>query len=221
MLRTTIVIPCFNYAKYLPETIESVKNQTEKCQIIVVDDASTDNTYEVAQKYKVAIIRHNKNRGLAAARNSGIRYADTEWVFPLDADDLLVETCIEKLHEEQELTKADILSPGLQEFGERTNYQFPGEELTLEGFKKANQIHASALFRKDMWITLEGYDESMREGYEDWDFWLRALKKGYKVATFDEPLFFYRIHADSMVNQTKLKHEQIKVGMLKKLGLDN
>jgi glycosyltransferase involved in cell wall biosynthesis len=210
--KVSIIIPCYNYAKYLPQAIESAMEQTYKnMEIIVVDDGSTDNTYAVAREFPVMVI-HQENKGLSAARNTGIRAAFGDWVFPLDADDMILSTCIEKC-----IGRADIVCPGLQEFGERRNFQFIGEDLTVEGFKKNNQMHASCLYRKSVWSKLGGYDELMCDGYEDWDLWLRAKIAGFSMVGVDEPLFFYRIHGDSMVHKTHLKHNEVKSYMLNKL----
>ena len=88
----TIVIPCFNQAKYLPEAIESVMKQSfENWQCIIVNDGSTDNTEEVAlswskQDNRIQYLKQ-ENRGVSAARNTGISSAVGEFILPLDADD--------------------------------------------------------------------------------------------------------------------------------------
>src|SRR6266513_1317656 len=90
----SIIVPCFNYARYLKECMESlVKQSYQRWECIIVDDGSTDSTPEVCARLsrwesRVTFLRHN-NRGLSAARNAGIRQARGEFVQLLDADDLL------------------------------------------------------------------------------------------------------------------------------------
>src|SRR5918995_6791294 len=92
----TVVIPCYNQAHFLGEAIESVLSQSYKrFEIVVVDDGSTDDTSEVATRYpRVRCIRQ-ENRGLAGARNTGIRHCQGEYVVFLDADDRLLPEALE------------------------------------------------------------------------------------------------------------------------------
>ncbi len=87
--RITLVIPAFNAATHLPRLFENLSKQSEHFdQIIVCDDASTDNTAELAQTLGARVIRHNKNAGCSAAKNTGLTQVETEWVHFHDADDL-------------------------------------------------------------------------------------------------------------------------------------
>ena len=86
-LKVSLYIPCFNVEAYLAPVIEGVLAQTLPAdEILIVDDGSTDRTLEIARRYSVTIVRHDKNRGLAAARNTGLHRAKNEFVAALDAD---------------------------------------------------------------------------------------------------------------------------------------
>jgi glycosyltransferase involved in cell wall biosynthesis len=86
----SVIIPCYNYGKYLGEAIESVTAQTrEPIEIIVMDDASTDNTSEVAKSFPVRYVRNPRNLGASENFNLGIRLARGEYILHLDADDRL------------------------------------------------------------------------------------------------------------------------------------
>lgn len=199
MDKVSIIIPCFNYGKYLSGAIESALNQTHKnIEIIVVDDGSTDKTIEIAGGYSVDVVSQ-KNQGLSSARNVGIEASLGEWIYPLDADDKIAKNCIKELLIKIYEDDADIGCPGLQEFGEKSNFRRIADDLTLENFEKSNKAHSSCMYKKDMWVNLGGYDEKMKEGHEDWDFWVRALRHGYIMTSVNEPLFFYRIHRGSMI----------------------
>ena len=85
----SVVIPAYEAAPYLEDTVESVRDQTvDVDEIVVVDDGSSDDTARVARSLDVRLIRHDRNRGVSAARNSGVRAADNEWIALLDADDI-------------------------------------------------------------------------------------------------------------------------------------
>jgi glycosyltransferase involved in cell wall biosynthesis len=211
-IRTTIVIPCYNQAKYLPDAIESALNQTVKCDVIVVDDGSTEDIYSAAMNYPIAFIKQ-ENRGLSAARNIGILCARTEFVLPLDSDDKIANDMVEKCLS----VDADVVGVGQETFGDYVTSHIFKQQPTYVDFRNANQVNCCSLFKKEMWQKLGGYDESMREGYEDWDFWLRASKAGYKFKTIPEILFYYRKHGKSMIDSTVQKHDIIKKYMLDKL----
>jgi glycosyltransferase involved in cell wall biosynthesis len=209
--KVTIVIPCYNQAHFLPDAIESALNQTVKCDVIVVDDGSPDDVYGATMGYPIAYLKQ-ENKGLSGARNSGIRLAKTEWVLPLDADDMIAPDMVEKCLK----IKADIIGVGQQTFGDYESKHIFQTAPTYKDFLIANQINCCSLFRRTMWERLDGYDEDMRAGYEDWDFWMRATEKGYKVKTIPEFLFFYRKHGSSMVTEATRRHKEILQYMLNK-----
>lgn len=211
--RVSIVIPCYNYGKYLSEAIESALTQTILCEVIVVNDGSTDNTLQIAQNYTVRIV-DKENGGLASARNAGIKIANGDYICCLDADDILDKHFIEET-----LDKNDIVGVTQVEFGDSNNtWKPPHKNPTFENFKNYNCINCSSLFRKEIWDNIGGYDENMPyQGYEDWDFWLRATKEGYNVTVIDKPLFFYRKHGNSMITDTVKNHNKLLEYMLNKL----
>lgn len=212
----SVVVPTYNYGRYLPQCLKSIQAQTYKnIETIVIDDGSTDNTREVAAAFPWVQYHYQPNAGLSAARNAGIRRARGQFIQPLDSDDILhaesVEKCVTMMDQ------ADIVCPGQQEFeGGSKFYQRKDSNLTLPHFVAANRIHCASMYRKKAWVDVGGYDEGMRDGYEDWDFWVRMLAKDYTVGVINEPLFFYRVHADSMMRSTKTKHESVRSYMLDK-----
>lgn len=204
-----VIIPCYNYGKYLAECIESVLAQTYKVnEIIVVNDESTDNTKEVAEKYPVTYI-WQKNKGLSGARNSGIRACTSEYIMCLDADDKLVPGAIE---EHMSLIEDDmtIAQCALMEFGERHVVMVPNKT-NLNRVMQSNTIYCNAVFSKRMWELVGGYDESetMRLGYEDWEFWIRMLEAGCYVKTSDFIALRYRAHEGQMTQATSHPNRQI------------
>lgn len=98
--KVSIIVPCYNHAKYLEECIESIKDQSySNWECIIVDDGSTDDTQSVSRKLENEKIRyvHQENKGLSGARNTGIRNATGDYILPLDADDTLNPLALEKM----------------------------------------------------------------------------------------------------------------------------
>ena len=208
MKTVSVIIPCFNYGQWLPEAIESALSQThEPHEVIVVNDGSTDNTGEVVRRFPGVKYIYQENKGTPAARNLGIKLAKGEWILPLDADDTLEPTFIERCLKE----KTDIISCSMHMFGEkiadcRLNMLHP----RYADFLKSNHCLCVALYKKKMWEHIGGYDEKMVLGYEDWELWIRATKAGYTMTVLDDLLFNYRKHGESMNAVSRRNHPDIK-----------
>lgn len=204
----SIVIPCYKQAHFLKDAIESVKCQTYKdYEIIVVNDGSPDNTTEVANLLGARCIE-KKNGGLSSARNAGIKAAKGEFILPLDADDKIHPEFLAKTM--ALMSEADIVSTWLRTFGnESREWGYLKLNPILSEIRSINPINCCSLFRKSMWKDIGGYDEKMKDGYEDWDFWLSAAEKGYKIKIIPEYLFYYRKHSVSMLKDARSKHDQI------------
>ena len=101
-MKVSIVIPIYNVSAYIENCLESVRKQIyQDLEVILVDDCGTDNSMEIVQEYleyhnfvEVKIIHHTHNRGLSAARNTGLEAATGDYVYFLDSDDALMEDCI-------------------------------------------------------------------------------------------------------------------------------
>jgi len=195
----SVVIPCYKYGKYLNQCIDSVLGQTYlNVEVIVVNDKSPDDTSAIVRNYSgVNLIEHEVNKGLAASRNTGVRAARGEYVLCLDADDYLAPECIEKCV--WEMAHCDVVCPGQQCFEGGHDF-WPRDEFcfTLKDFLANNQIHCASLFRKSFWEKIGGFDESMKLGFEDWSGWISMVEKGARIRAVNQPLFWYRVHADSM-----------------------
>lgn len=214
----SVIIPCYNYSKYIVEAIDSVLNQTHKPdEIIIVDDCSTDNSIEVIQNYLTPIATGNikflllvseKNRGLAASRNFGIKCAKSKYIMSFDADDIMRPDCIK-----EHLALADeksIVTLGLMAFGSES-YTARPKRATVEILLKTNCIYSNSLFPKKMWQEIGGFDESetMRLGWEDREFWLRALGAGYESKIGDYIALLWRRHPQTMSSTTADPNHQI------------
>lgn len=194
----SIVIPCYNYAKFLPFAIESCLKQTHRTrEIVVVDDGSTDDTAAVAKGYKQQGVKyiHQANAGPSAARNAGVRAARSEWIICLDADDMLDERYVEKCIAHAEAhPKASFVYTQMQHFGARSDV-FKSRNYNVPQLLAGNYINASALIRRKDYLQ-HPYDEALRNGLEDWDFYLGLAEHGMTGVLLAEPLLLYRQHDD-------------------------
>ncbi len=206
--KISVIIPCYNYAHYLKECVDSVKAQTYPVEIIVVNDGSSDNIEEVCNEIEGIIVVNKENGGLASARNAGVRVATGEYIMCLDADDKLVPGAIAEHLRLMEDDKT-IAQCALMEFGERHVVMIPNQG-SLERIMQSNTIYCNAMFSKKMWSEVGGYDESetMRLGYEDWEFWIRMLEAGCHVNTSDFIALRYRCHAGQMTQATSHPNRQ-------------
>jgi glycosyltransferase involved in cell wall biosynthesis len=198
----SIIIPAYNYARFLPEAIESALEQRyELIEVVVVDDGSTDETPQVAQLYGERI-RYDRtpNRGLSAARNHGARLATGELIVFLDADNRLdpsfVSDTVAALQGDPCVAFAYTQ---LRHFGDRAvETQKPPWDPEL--LRDGNYIDACALIHIDL-VRRFPFDESNRIGWEDWDFWLTLAEHGYRGTRVDKPLVEYRRHGEAMTSR--------------------
>lgn len=217
MSKVSVIIPTYNYAHYIEEAIDSVLAQTYKdYEIIVVDDGSTDNTKEVVSKYgpKIKYI-YQENQGLSAARNTGIKNSNGEYIAILDSDDLWLPWKIEK---QMKLFEANsgvglVYSDGFA-FGEEGVFDdFLFEEnmnfyrgrvfdkLLLNNFIPC----PSALVKRDCFNKVGLFDTSL-DACEDWDMWLR-ISLHYEIDYVNEPLVKHREHKGSMQTKVEMMEE--------------
>ena len=201
MVKISIIIPCYNTHTYLDFTLESIKNQTFRdYEIIIVNDGSCNpETISYLTKLPSDIIVINqKNKGLSAARNTGIEKANGYYCLPLDCDDWLAPNFLEKtislLKESHENTYAYsyMKLEGEENSILTKSYNFFEQLFT-------NQIPYCILMPKFMWENLGGYDEYMTNGYEDWEFNIRLGINGYFGVVVPSPLFHYRVSSQGML----------------------
>lgn len=200
--KVSVIIPCYNHGRYLPEAIASVWQQTFRpYEIILVNDGSTDpETLEIISRYDTKDIKilHTTNRGLAAARNYGISHACGKYIIPLDADDQLAPGYLSAAIQELESDPQVGIVYGLVEFFEESSGIWPQAEFSVTRLLYENMIVASAVFRHADWERVGGYREAMCHGWEDWDFWISLVERGRKVIRLPEVVFYYRIRKNSM-----------------------
>lgn len=215
MLKPTVsvIIPVYNDAEYLWEAINSVKKQTyTEWEIIIVDDGSdkksTIDIIDSIYDEKIKIIR-TKNNGPSAARNIGIREAKGKYILPLDADDFIDATYIEKAIDIMEKDgDIGIVYCKAELFGKRVGlWELP--EYNIGSMLIGNMIFVTSLFKKSDWECVGGFDETLKHGIEDYEFWLSLIELNIKVYMIPEVLFCYRIKERSRNTNFSKKEEQL------------
>lgn len=209
-MKVSIIIPCFNMKDYVGEAIQSALAQLYRdFEVIVVDDGSTDSSSFEILKYGSSIrFIKQTNSGLAEARNTGVRAAMGEFILPLDADDRIDPHYLIKTV--PLMTDAiGVVSTDMQYFGTHTDRLRP-THTTLQQITQYNGMPVCSLIRKRAILEAGGYNQIMREGCEDWNLWVGILKRGWKVAVVNEPLFFYRRKPVSMVS-TMNRNKMIQI----------
>jgi glycosyltransferase involved in cell wall biosynthesis len=200
--RISVLMPCFNHGAFIGEAIQSVRDQTfADWEIVVVDDGSNEpETREVLRSLNAprTTLLRTENQGLPAARNVAARHAAGALFCALDADDRLAPTWFERgvaLLDAQ--PDVSFVSHWLETFGDET-WTWKPTSCELPALLARNTVNGAALVRRVAFEAVGGYDESMRNGCEDWDFWLRLLERGCRGAIIPEVLFHYRRTASSM-----------------------
>lgn len=206
--KVSVVIPCFNHGEFLSEAVASVTSiDRDDVELIVVDDGSTDHlTRSEMDSLSVSgihVIRQS-NKGLAAARNTGIRASSGKYILPLDADNRIRAAYLDHgIHILDAQPRTGVVYGDAQRIGIR-NDRWQLRPFDPAELMQWNYIDACAIYRRTIWEQNGGYDGTMpMQGFEDWDFWLGALENGWGFSYVSEILFDYREAAVSMITDAR------------------
>lgn len=197
-----IIVPVYNSKDYLVETVSSICRQTyQNLEIILVDDGSNDGSSIICDDLKETderiIVIHIKNGGVSRARNLGIKASNAEYIMPVDSDDIIEETYVEKaVNIMDTYHNMGIVYCKAEKFGDYNGvWNLP--EYSLPTMLCNNCIFVTSLFRRRDWLSVGGFCEDMVYGVEDYDFWLSIIELGRDVYCIPETLFYYRIRENS------------------------
>ncbi|CAA9203642.1 Undecaprenyl-phosphate 4-deoxy-4-formamido-L-arabinose transferase [Flavobacterium bizetiae] len=220
----SVIVPCYNQAQYLDECLQSVIRQTYATwECIIVNDGSSDNTSEIINKWIEKDSRFKfvskQNGGVCQARNLGASITKGFYLLPLDADDYISENYISELIKNIEINNYKIVYGRAFFFGER-NEEFQLENvIQVKDLLQYNRIHCSGLFKRDDFFLIGGYDEKMKFGFEDWEFWINMLKDGGQAIKIENCFLYYRIKENSRsteIDKNQIKTQQMQEYILKK-----
>lgn len=225
------VITSYNQGTMILEAVRSVCSQTLLPErIIIVDDGSTDKeSLAVLGEMKNSpdfpvpvIIQFQENQGVSAARNTGIRSAHSSMVLVLDGDDRIEKEYIEKAyHLLLEHPSMVIASSWMRTFGTLDAIVRPSGG-NIVPFLSHNCCPATHILRKKAFERCGGYDESMRSGFEDWDFFLSMLEAapGSRIGIAQEALIEYRTNpASSNIRSMEKRLELMRYLIVKHQGI--
>ena len=214
--RVAVIVPCFNAGRLVLETIDSLADEPEPLEIVVVDDqsddAETQQALAVLQERGVRVLRQAVNGGAAVARTAGLHATQARFVFPLDADDLAIPGRI--------TAAADLLDAhpdaaavvgDYEEFGNDAIVRAVPE--TLDPFRIAftNEYAITSLFRRATVEALGGWRDPLaaHRGYEDWNLWMDLAERGARVVHLHAVLYRRRLHAPGLDVQARQRHAEI------------
>lgn len=201
----SVIVPCYNMASYVAQTLFSLKCQTyDDWECIVIDDRSKDNSSSVIlnetfghSRFTVQMI---ENSGVAVARNTGIEQARGEYILCLDADDMLVPNALKVFATTWAANPdASLLVPQIHCFGACKDHIKERTWFGYEDLKIRCTPPNSSCFKKKDWERVGGYRSGTM--YEDWEFWLRLLYNNDKVINIPEVLIEYRVRGCSRVHE--------------------
>lgn len=203
-----VVVPLYNYARYVVEALDSVAAQTlVELELIVVDDCSTDDGPDIVAEWlgrhgarfvSATLLRNRGNQGLSLTRNVGFARADAPLILPLDADNTLEPRCLERLAAALTM-RASAAHPTLRRFGNASEVH-AAQPWSVERFRRHNYIDAMALIRKSAWAHVGGYVKGDFVGWEDYDMWCRFVEAGFWSAAVPGAVAGYRVHGASMLH---------------------
>jgi len=214
MPKVSVVIPTYNRADYICETIDSVLNQTYKdFELVVVNDGSTDDTKKKLEKYgsKIKLIEQ-PNSERAVARNNGVKNSTGEYIAFLDSDDIWIEDKLEKQVKFLDENNDYILVYGQCHRIDDTSNKIKIAKRQLEGYSgeifekllmRNLVVSPTPVVRREYFEKTNGF-QTRYIPYEDWEFWVRFSLLG-KFYYIDEPLAYYRIHPGQSVQTAAAK----------------
>ena len=215
----SVVIPTYNRQKFIPRAINSILLQNRPVdEIIVVDDGSTDDTYQIIQSYQaqyptVKYIRLNQNGGAQKARNVGIRSAKSEWISFLDSDDEWLPHRTEKAMEKASFGKVSaIYCDSIRQLLNGERHTMGTSESAHEGYiyneilKKPFTTFPGLFVRKSCFEKIHFLDEFIIS-WQEWDTSIR-LAKYYEFGFINEPLFIWHWHNDETISKDVYRDAQ-------------
>jgi glycosyltransferase involved in cell wall biosynthesis len=210
-VRIAVVIPCHNDGATLPETLDSLRQQ-EQCEVVVVDDGSDAGDTlavlaEVERRLGIRVIRQ-PNRGPGAARTAGAAATTARYVFPLDADDLVVPGALAALADALDGDDALALAWGdTQMFGGATHLSRKVRDVDPWLLSHLNPLPTATLVRRRALDEVGGWSPDV--GYEDWDLWMSLAERGWRGRHVGRVVALHRVRDSSRFAHDRERHERI------------
>ena len=212
----SIVLPTYNGAKYLRQSIESCLNQAYKnIELIIVDDCSIDETSEICQSFtqkdpRIRYIRNSQNLRLPASLNIGFKHSTGEYLTWTSDDNYYAREAIEVMMDYLLRNHGDFVYCDYYNIQEDNDSDFKRIKLPAKAsFRYINPIRACFLYTRKVMEVTGDYDPTM-ELVEDYDYWIR-VSKNFFMHHLDQPLYYYRDHSKSLYNTRFWEVEVVKL----------
>ena len=214
--KVSVILPVYNSEKFVAQAIKGVLRQSFlDWELLVVNDGSTDNTEKIVKDWqkkdkRIRYIKHQRNRGLSAARNTGTKFAKGKYIAFLDADDVWLPKKIEIQINKINDPDADLVFSNWYIWEPIKNVRVKAfnsnplgnkEDLLCLFIKKNFGNSSTALLKKSSLEKIGLFDESLKSS-EDYGLWLRFILKGMKIVFCIEPLIYLRKHPEQMTANT-------------------
>ena len=225
----SVIIPCFNHGKFLEECLQSINDNWLSIdkEVLVIDDCSTDDSFEVAEKlsckFNFKLYKTDVNSKTSKVRNKGIRLSQGNLVVCLDADDKIPPNYFQDNYNNILMYNIDVSYNNSLMFGD-INKEINWPEFNLDILRSSPFVHCSSMFKKSIFEAVNGFDENMLEGWEDYDYWLRVAKLGFKFKKCNSTFLYYRQkqndgrdfkaknNLESIKNYLRKKHQGFYLG---------
>lgn len=224
----SVIVPCYNQAHFLEETLNSILNQSyTNWECIIVNDGSPDDTENVAKKWTIKDSRFQyiskENGGLSSARNSGLEVAKGDFIQFLDSDDLLSSDKFQKSIDAIEKEGAEVVITNFIRFKKNLNQlkkafckleeqTFTYESILLQWDRRFSIPIHCGLFKREI-IGNVRFNEKLK-AKEDWFFWIQAFKSNPKVVFINVNMAQYRMHNKGMTKDNSLMEENLRKAYL-------
>lgn len=212
-----MIVPCYGDGPLVGEAVASIQEE-EAVEIVVVDDSSEDNAthseLERLERGGHRVLRHESNRGVSQARNTGLEATEAPFVFPLDSDDLAIPGRLGQLADtlEREPSGGMVFGDYL-EFGDSEILRAVPERLDPYRLAYTNEYPASALFRRSVLESIGGFCPGGYDGvsYEDWNLWMTLAEDGEQGlhAGIGLPIYRRRLHGQRKLHAGKRRHPEL------------
>ena len=217
MSRISFVMPAFEAQQTVGAAISSVLQQTHRdFELVVVDDGSTDATGSIAGSFPDVRVVRQENGGVAAARNRGIKEADGELIAFCDADDILfpehLAALVEVWERHRGIATANsfwLFPGGIHPSRRRYKGRFPAPDRQRRAILEQNFVSTLSLFPKALFEEIGPFDTELAVA-EDWDFWLRAIYAGHRIALQPKPLSLYRWGTGGLSSDPERMDEHVR-----------
>lgn len=216
----SVIVTLFNYSEYICECLNSVckaggHKLLEGIEIVVINDCSTDNSANIVEEYlrtstiPICLVNKCFNTGLADTRNVGLKIARSQYVFILDADNLIHPNCLFVLYSKIKSSSYAAVYSSIRKFDSQTRKEvglLSCYEWDIYKLTEMPYLDAMAMFNRETVLKVGGYSTELIKygwfGWEDYDLWLKLARLNYRCKLIPKTLSSYRVHSSSMIHTT-------------------